>query len=111
MGISLNTGDSLLNLMSAPGREQILILPFRKKTSTEVRAGRIRPDRHTSAIEFNLLQESIWCPRPESNRHDRFQSRDFLTTSAFAANLLPEQSAVRGLEHAFTLAPRVTVLP
>ena len=34
---------------------------------------------------------------------------DFLPTSAFAA-VLPEQG-VRGLEHAFTVAPRSTALP
>src|SRR5690348_10508802 len=43
----------------------------------------------------------VWCPRPESNRHDQ-RSRDFLATSAFAASM----DAVRGLEHAFILASR-----
>jgi hypothetical protein len=46
---------------------------------------------------------SNWCPRPESNRHDPFGSRDFLTASAFAASA----SAVRGLEHAFTIVSRL----
>jgi len=51
------------------------------------------------------------CLVPEAGIEPaRLAAGDFLTTSAFAAGA-SVRSDVRGLEHAFTVAPRWTALP
>jgi hypothetical protein len=47
--------------------------------------------------------ECRWCPRPESNRHDR-EVEGFSCHFGFRRR---RASTVRGLEHAFTLALRL----
>ena len=60
--------------------------------------------RHIRQINRTAL--GIWCPEPESNRHDRFRSRDFksLASTNFAIRAR-EGSKRKGLEAGVGIEP------